>query len=257
MDHTAHLVARYGLIGRAAIVTGASGTLGGACARDLARSGAAILAGYHRNEAAARKLTDEIAADGGTCVPVAVDLSTPDGPERLAKRALEEFGKIDICVAAAGVRARRPMVATDPAEVARLMATNVHSAVCLAKACLRPMMRARFGRIIVFGSTAGAHGLSGHSVYAGTKAALHAWASSTAGEVGGRDITVNAVAPGAIRDENMDFHNKAEQELVLRFIGAGRFGEPQEVASVVSFLATSAAAYVNGATVLVHGGARF
>jgi 3-oxoacyl-[acyl-carrier protein] reductase len=254
---TPYLERRYGLTGRVAIVSGASGNIGGACARDLARLGATIVAGYHRGEAAAAKLAAEIAADGGACLPVAVDLSEPTGPERLAAAALAEFGRIDICVAVAGLRTRRPAVATTPADVAQLMATNVHSAVSLAKACLRPMMRARFGRIVVFGSTAGVNGLGGHSLYAGTKAALHAWASSAAGEVGGRDITINAVAPGAIRADDLDFHNEREQALVLQFIGAGRFGEPEEVAATVSFLCSPAASYVNGATIRIDGGARF
>ncbi|HEU5473559.1 MAG TPA: SDR family oxidoreductase [Actinophytocola sp.] len=257
MDTTQHLADRYGLADRVAIVTGASGNIGSACARDLARCGASVLAHYHSNEAKARALAEEISAEGGKCVPVKMDLSTPDGPDRLVRAALDEFGKVDICVAVAGLRTRKPAMATDPKDVAGLMATNFHSAVSLAKACLRPMMRARYGRIVVFGSTAGANGLSGHSVYAGTKAALHAWASSAAGEVSGRDITINAVAPGAIRADDLDFHSSSEQELVLRFIGAGRFGEPDEVASVVSFLCTPAASYVNGSTVLVHGGARF
>lgn len=256
-SYAKHLADRYGLADRVAIVSGASGNIGGACARDLARSGATVVAGYHNGEAAARKLADEITADGGTCLPVAADLSSLDGPDKLAAAALAEFGRIDFCVAVAGLRVRRLAAATSATEVAHLMATNFHSAASLAKACLRPMMRARFGRIVVFGSTAGAHGLGGHSVYAGTKAALHAWASSAAGEVGGRDITINAVAPGAIRAEELDFHGEQERELVLRFIGAGRFGEPEEVAAVVSFLCSPAASYVNGATVLVDGGARF
>jgi 3-oxoacyl-[acyl-carrier protein] reductase len=256
-DQSTRLAERYGLADRVAIVSGASGNIGGACARDLAKLGAKIVAGYHTGEAAAQKLADEIRADGGVCVPVQVDLSTPTGPDQLAAAAVKEFGGIDICVAVAGLRTRKLAAATTAADVEHLMATNFHSAVSLAKACLRPMMRARYGRIVVFGSTAGANGLGGHSVYAGTKAALHAWASSAAGEVGGRDITINAVAPGAIRADQLDFHNEKEVELVLRFIGAGRFGEPEEVASVVSFLCSPAASYVNGATVLVDGGARF
>jgi 3-oxoacyl-[acyl-carrier protein] reductase len=137
------------------------------------------------------------------------------------------------------------------------MATNVHSAIDTARACLRPMIRQRHGRIVLFGSVAGAVGLPGHSTYAATKAALQAWASSAAGEVGGRDITVNVVAPGAIRDDTMDFHTPQERDLVLKFIGAGRFGEPHEVAAMVSFLCSPAATYVNGATIRVDGGARF
>jgi 3-oxoacyl-[acyl-carrier protein] reductase len=257
MDYRSHLERRYGLDGKAALVTGASGNLGQACARDLARCGARVLAAYHSNEAAAVKLADEITADGGDCVPVAADLSAPDGPDQLVRTALGHFGQIDLCVAAAGRRLRKPALATDATDVSALMATNVHSAISLAKACLRPMMRQRSGRIVVFGSTAGANGLGGHSLYAGTKAALHAWVSSAAGEVNGRDITINAIAPGAVRADDLEFHSADEQQLVVRFIGAGRLGEPEEVASVVSFLCSPAASYVNGATVLVHGGARF
>jgi 3-oxoacyl-[acyl-carrier protein] reductase len=257
MDYRSHLEQRYGLHGKTAIVTGASGNLGGACARDLARCGARVLASYHSNEAAAVKLADEIIADGGDCVPVAMDLSTPQGPEQLVKTALGLFGRVDLCVAAAGRRMRKPAMATDAADVSELMAVNVHSAISLAKACLRPMMRQRSGRIVLFGSTAGANGLGGHSLYAGTKAALHAWVSSASGEVNGRDVTINAVAPGAINADDLEFHSASEQQLVLRFIGAGRLGEPEEVASVVSFLCSPAASYVNGETVLVHGGARF
>lgn len=257
MDTVAHLTARYGLRDHVVVVSGASGNLGGACCRDLARAGAKVVAGYHSNEPAARKLAEEIESENGTCVPVAADLRAPGGPERLVTEALERFGAVHACVAVAGLRTRRPALATDPRELADLTGTNFHGVVNLAKACLRPMMRARYGRIVLFGSTAGVNGLPGHSAYAGTKAALQAWASSVAGELGGRDITVNVVAPGAIRADVMDFHTDAERELVLKFIGAGRFGEPEEVASVVSFLCTPAASYVNGSTVLVDGGARF
>jgi 3-oxoacyl-[acyl-carrier protein] reductase len=252
------LSARYGLRDRVVIVTGASGNLGSACARDLAGLGATVVAGYHGNEEAATALAKEISAAGGVCVPVRADLADPQGPEALVRAAQRECGgRIDALVAAAGLRLRRPAVATDPAAGRAQMATNVHSAIDTARACLRLMIRQRFGRIVLFGSVAGSVGLPGHSTYAATKAALQAWAASTAGEVGGRDITVNVVAPGAIRDETMDFHTAEERDLVLKFIGAGRFGEPHEVASMVSFLCSPAASYVSGATLRVDGGARF
>jgi 3-oxoacyl-[acyl-carrier protein] reductase len=257
MDRSAHLSARYGLSGRVAIVTGASGNLGSACCRDLAAAGATVVAAYHTNKDAADALAKEITADGGTCVSIGADLGQPDGPDGLVAQALSAFGRVDACVAAAGLRVRRPAVATDPSLLGNLMATNVHGAIGVARACLRAMIRARFGRIVLFGSVAGINGLPGHAAYAGSKAALQAWASSAAGEVGGRDITINVIAPGAIRADTMDFHTQAERELVLKFIGAGRFGEPEEAAALVSFLCSPAASYISGSTIRVDGGARF
>jgi 3-oxoacyl-[acyl-carrier protein] reductase len=257
MHEDNHLSARYGMRDRVAIVTGASGNIGSACCRDLAAAGATVIAGYHSNQDSATALAKSIADNGGVCVPMQADLSEPSGPDALVHNVLQEYGQVDILVAAAGQRLRRPAVVTDPAAGRAQMATNVHSAIDTARACLRAMIRARYGRIVLFGSVAGVVGLPGHSTYSATKAALQAWAASASGEVGGRDITINVVAPGAIRQDTMDFHTPQERELVLKFIGAGRFGEPEEVASVVSFLCSPAASYVNGATVRIDGGARF
>lgn len=260
MDIATHLTDRFGLADRVAVVSGASGNIGGACCRELAAAGAAVVAGYHTGEKAARLLADDIEAAGGTCLPVAADLSQPGGADALVGAALERFSRVDVCVAAAGVRTRRLALGTDASTVEHLLASNVGSAIGLAKACLRPMMRARYGRVVLFGSRAGIGGLPGHAAYAATKGALQPWASSVAGEVGTSGITVNVVAPGAIRAASAadtDFHSEEEQELVVRFIGAGRFGEAEEVAGVVAFLGSPAASYVNGATVVVDGGARF
>jgi 3-oxoacyl-[acyl-carrier protein] reductase len=249
--------ARGRLDGQVAVVSGGSGGIGSACCRELAAAGATVVAGYHANEAAATALAAGIEAAGGCCLPVPADLRDPAGPARLVEEALGRYGRVDVCVAAAGMRLRRLALGTDAAAVADLLAVNLQSALGLAKACLRPMLRARYGRIVLFGSRAGVSGLPGHAAYAATKGALQPWAASVAGELGGHGITVNVVAPGAIRAEQTDYHSVEEQELVLKFIGAGRFGEPEEVAAVVGFLASPAASYVSGSTVTVDGGARF
>ncbi|MFF1509640.1 SDR family NAD(P)-dependent oxidoreductase [Streptomyces sp. NPDC058326] len=249
-------VESMGQRGRVVVVSGASGSIGGACARHLAELGASVVAGYHSGEDRMGKLAAQVEEAGGTLVPVRADLSAPDGPARLASAALDRFGRIDGLVAAAGLRTRRLAMATDADTLAELIDVNLAGSVNLAKACLKPMMRARYGRIVLFGSRAGTSGLPGHSAYAATKGALQPWAASLAGEVGKHGITVNVVAPGAIRAEVMDF-SPEERDLVLQFIGAGRLGEPEEVAAAVSFLLSPAASYVNGNTLVVDGGARF
>jgi 3-oxoacyl-[acyl-carrier protein] reductase len=242
--------------GRVVIVSGASGGIGSACARQLARLGATVVAGYHANKDAAADLVEEIESTGGIARAVPADLATAEGAESLVRVALAEFGRVDGCVAAAGLRTRRLAMATDAGTLATLLNVNLAGSINLAKACLRPMMRARYGRIVLFGSRAGTSGLPGHAAYAATKGALQPWAASVAGEVGGHGVTVNVIAPGAIAAEVMDF-NADEQQLVLKFVGAGRMGEPREVAAAVSFLLSPAASYVNGNTLVVDGGARF
>jgi 3-oxoacyl-[acyl-carrier protein] reductase len=255
-DPIVRIAETMGQRGRVVVVSGASGTIGSACARLLAELGATVVAGYHRGEDRVGKLTSQVEEAGGTLVPVRADLSDPEGPARLVAAALDRFGRIDGLVAAAGLRTRRLAMATDAGTLSTLLDVNLAGSVNLAKACLKPMMRARYGRIVLFGSRAGTSGLPGHSAYAATKGALQPWAASLAGEVGKHGITVNVVAPGAIRAEVMDF-SPEERDLVLKFIGAGRLGEPEEVAAAVSFLLSPAASYVNGNTLVVDGGARF
>ncbi|GFH38243.1 SDR family NAD(P)-dependent oxidoreductase [Streptomyces pacificus] len=255
-DPLVRIAETMGQRGRVVVVSGASGTIGSACARYLAELGATVVAGYHSGEDRMGKLAARVEEAGGTLVPVRADLSAPGGPAGLATAALDRFGRIDGLVAAAGLRSRRLAMATDAGTLDELLDVNLAGSVNLAKACLKPMMRARYGRIVLFGSRAGTSGLPGHSAYAATKGALQPWAASLAGEVGKHGITVNVVAPGAIRAETMDF-SPEERDLVLKFIGAGRLGEPEEVAAAVSFLLSPSASYVNGNTLVVDGGARF
>lgn len=240
--------------GRVVVVSGASGGIGSVCAVQLAELGAHVIAGYHSNADAIAKVAGQ--AEEGRIVPVQADLTDPAQAQGLVQAALDRFGRVDACVAAAGLRTRRLAMSTDTATLDRLLQVNLAGSINLAKACLRPMMRAKYGRIVLFGSRAGTSGLPGHAAYASTKGALTPWAASVAGEVGRHGVTVNVVAPGAISAEVMDF-NESERDLVLQFIGAGRMGQAAEVASAVAYLVSPAASYVNGSTMVVDGGARF
>jgi 3-oxoacyl-[acyl-carrier protein] reductase len=253
---SARIAERLGQSGRVIVVSGASGGIGSECSLELARLGATIVAGFHTNDEVVKKLAEQVEGHGATLVPVRADLSLPQGAEKLVATALDRFGRVDGCVAAAGLRTRRLAMATDNATLDTLLQVNLAGSINLAKACLKPMMRAKYGRIVLFGSRAGTSGLPGHSAYAATKGALQPWAASVAGEVGKHGITVTLVAPGAIRADVMDF-STAERDLVLQFIGAGRLGEPEEVAAAVAFLLAPAASYVSGSTLVVDGGARF
>jgi 3-oxoacyl-[acyl-carrier protein] reductase len=242
--------------GRVIVVSGGSGGIGRACVLSLAALGATVVAGFHRNGDAMRKLELELAEQGRTVLSVSADLATPEGPGQLVDAALSSFGRVDGCVTAAGLSSRRLAVGTCPQALDAALRINLGGAIGLARACLRPMIRARYGRIVLFGSRAGIAGLPGSSAYAAAKGGLAPWAASVAGEVGKYNVTVNVVAPGAIRGDATE-HSAAEQDLAIRLIGAGRLGEPAEVAAAVSFLLSAEASYVNGSTLVVDGGARF
>lgn len=244
----AHLAGRYDLEGRVAVVSGASGLLGSAICRELSACGASLVLGRHRLEPAA----------GATgAVVVDADLGDPAAGTRLRDAALERFGRLDIVVAAAGTKHRGPALGLCDAELAGLLEVNVAGAVMLVRHCLRPMLRARWGRVVLLGSRAGSVGLPGQAAYAATKAALHAYAASLAGEVGRSGVTVNAVAPGAVHERQGSTYSAAEAAAAESAVAAGRLAQPEEVATVVAFLCSAASAYVTGAVVPVDGGARF
>jgi 3-oxoacyl-[acyl-carrier protein] reductase len=230
-----------------ALVTGASKGIGAAIALALAAAGRDVILGYGNDEAGVKHVAADCATRGVQARIVAADLRTGVGP---LVAAIHEAGGVRVLVNNAGVTADGLALSMTDDAFALPLQVNLTAAFALSRAALRGMLRARAGRIVNLSSVVGLHGNPGQANYAASKAGLVGLTKTLAREVGKRGITVNAVAPGFI-DTAMTAGLDAE--LVDR-IPAGRLGTPEEVASVVAFLCSDAAAYVNGTVVQVDGG---
>lgn len=232
-----------------ALVTGASKGIGAAAARTLAAAGHDVLVHYGRDADGAQAVAEELVAEHGVrAATVGCDLAGDLAP---LLAAMEEVGGVRTLVANAGVTEDGLAMALSDAQFARTWQVNVAATFALCRAALRPMLRARDGRIILLSSVVGLHGNAGQANYAASKAALVGLAKTLAREVGRRGITVNAVAPGFIATAMTE---GLDAEGLLAQIPAGRLGRPEEVAVVIGFLASEAASYVNGTVVQVDGG---
>ncbi len=242
------------LDGKYAIVTGASRGIGRATALTLAQAGASVMINYVSNDAAAEAVRDEITASGGRAVVYKADVSAPDQAAALIDAALQEFGRIDILVSNAGITRDNLLMRMKEEDWDLVLNVNLKGAFNTTKAVLKPMLKARSGRIIAISSIIGLRGNPGQANYAAAKAGLIGFVKSVAREVGSRGITVNAVAPGFIDTEMTRGLNEAVKEKMLSEIPLGRFGQPEDVARVVSFLASDDAAYITGQVIPVDGG---
>ena len=240
----------FDLTGKSALVTGASGGIGGAIARALYGAGASVgLSGTRVAPLAA------LAAELGPRAHVLpCDLSDPVAVEALPKAALSAMGAVDILVNNAGITRDNLFIRMSDEEWEQVLAVNLTSAFRLCRGVVRPMMKARWGRIISITSVVGHGGNPGQANYAAAKAGVAAMSKSLAKEVASRGITVNCVAPGLIATAMTDKLNDEQKATILRDVPAGRMGEPVEVAAAVLFLASIEAAYVTGTTVHVNGG---
>jgi len=242
------------LAGRVAVVTGASGALGGAIALGLAREGAAIVAHYSSNREAAEAVAGAIRDLGGRAQSVQGDLTRAEDARRVVDGALETFGGLSILVNNAGITRDTLVLRMKEEDWSAVINTNLSGAFHCIKAALREFLRARSGRIINITSVAGQMGTAGQANYAAAKAGLIGLTKAVAREVASRGITVNAVAPGFI-DAGMTLQLPAD--LVHRYIEQvplGRAGKPEEVAAAVVFLASDEAAYITGQVINVDGG---
>src|SRR3954468_15767266 len=241
----------FDLTGKTALVTGASGGIGGAIAKALHGQGAKVVLSGTRIEAL-QALKDEL---GGNAFIAQANLSDIASVEALPRAAEEAAGSgIDIQVNNAGITKDNLFMRMKDDEWDQVIAVNLTAAFRLSRGVLRAMMKKRWGRIIQISSVVGATGNPGQGNYAAAKAGLIGMTKSLASEVASRNITVNAVAPGFIQTAMTDILTDQQKEMISARIPAGRMGLPDEIAAAVTYLASQEAAYVTGETIHINGG---
>ena len=241
------------LQGRIALVTGASQGIGRAVALELARSGAAVgLAA--RNQSKLDEAAAEIKAAGGQAEVFAMDVASEEAIKAGARAVLDRFGKVEILVNNAGITRDGLMLRMKRADWDDVISSNLTGAFLLTQALLSPMLKNRWGRIVNLSSVVGRTGQAGQVNYAASKAGLIGLTRSMAREVASRGITVNAVAPGYIETPMTAVLDEKQRAAMLAQIPLGRAGTAEEVAQVVAFLASDAAAYITGHVLDVNGG---
>lgn len=240
----------FDLSDKNALVTGASGGIGGAIARTLFAAGAKVALSGTRTDAL-DALAKEL-GDGAVAVPA--DLSAAAGAETLLKDSGEALGGIDILINNAGLTRDQLAMRMKDEDWSLVLDVNLTAAFKLSKACLRPMMKKRWGRIISITSIVGVTGNPGQANYAASKAGMIGMSKSLAQEVASRGITVNCVAPGFIATPMTEGLGDEQKEALMGRIPSGRLGEPDDIASACLYLASEEASYVTGQTLHVNGG---
>lgn len=241
----------FDLTGMTALVTGASGGIGSAIARGLAAQGARLALSGSNVE----KLSAFAAELGGDHVTLPCNLADAAAVDALVPAAVEALGgKLDILVNNAGVTRDNLILRMKDEEWQDVIRVNLEAAFRLARAAARPMMKARFGRIVSITSVVGVTGNPGQANYAASKAGLIGMSKALAAELASRSITVNCVAPGFIRSAMTDALNDAQKDAILGKIPAGALGEGGDIAAAVVYLASKEASYVTGQTLHVNGG---
>ena len=237
-----------------ALVTGGSRGIGRAIALQLASTGHAVAVNYASNEAAAADVVAAIESAGGTAIAVGADVGDDDAVAAMVDTVTEQLGPITVLVNNAGITDDGLMLRMGPDQWDRVIATNLRSVYLCTKAVLKGMIRAKGGRIINISSVSGVSGNPGQANYAASKAGVIGFTKSMAKEVGSRGITVNAVAPGFIETDMTEALGDAVTERAAEQISLGRLGRPEEVASVIGYLASDDASYITGQTIVVDGG---
>ena len=237
----------FDLSGKVALITGATGGIGGAIARKMKEAGATVVV-------SGRNVAKMDAEFGDEYIKIPCDLAAEGGAVELVMNTIEQAGKIDILVNNAGITKDTLLMRMTDEQFDDVINTNLRSCFKMCRAAIMPMMKNRYGRIINMASIIGAIGGPGQANYAASKGGMIAMTKSIAAEVGSRGITANAVAPGFIKTPMTDVLPEELKKTYLAQIPAGRFGEPEDIANACVFLASEEAGYINGQTSHVNGG---
>ena len=242
------------LTGKLALVTGAGRGIGRATALRLGAAGATVVVNYNSSEEAAQEVVGAIEAAGGTARAVKANVSNNDEVEPMIEALGKEFGAVHILVNNAGITRDNLMMRMSLDEWDSVINTNLRSAYYCSRAVLRAMLRNRWGRIISLSSVSGLTGNAGQANYAAAKAGLLGLTRSLAREVGSRGITVNAVAPGFIETDMTAALPPEIKDAMVKQTPLGRYGQPDDIANAILFLASDMSSYITGQVLTVDGG---
>lgn len=242
------------LTGKVALVTGASRGIGQATAIELAKAGADVVVNFIGNEAVAQETVDAIEALGRKAIKIKADVGNADEVQAMVDEAVAVFGHIDILVNNAGITRDGLLIRMKDSDWDDVLNINLKGVYLVTKAVAKLMVKQRAGRIINMTSVSGVTGNVGQANYAAAKAGVIGFTKTCAKELAARGITVNAVAPGFIETAMTDVLPEKIKEGIAATVPFGRMGQPEEIASVVTFLASDFASYITGQVLNVDGG---
>lgn len=242
------------LSGKTALVTGGGTGIGRAISLGLAGEGARVAVANRSSVAAAQAVVDEIKAAGGEAIALQGDVAVAADADNFIQQVLTSFGALDIVVNNAGTTRDTLVMRMSEEDWDTVLDTNLKGTFLVTRAAIKPMMKARHGKIVNITSVMGLVGNPGQANYSASKAGIIGFTRTVAKEVGSRGIQVNAVAPGFIETAMTESLKPELKDTVIKQIPAGRLGHPDDVARVVTFLCSSAADYITGQTITVDGG---